>query len=99
MYSYCILTLLLLYSYSTPTLFLVVSRSQGLAGGDAIDSDDEDDGVAGETIISLYKILCFMNFLFKTYYSSPVVHRYTLKRRNSISIIGLLLCVQALSKQ
>lgn len=31
-----------------------MSRSQGLAGGDAIDSDDEDDGVGGGISSSQY---------------------------------------------
>lgn len=33
-----------------------MSRSQGLAGGDAIDSDDEDDGVGGEISSSQYYV-------------------------------------------
>jgi hypothetical protein len=76
-----------------------VSRSQGLAGGDAIDSDDEDDGVAGETITLLDKILCSMNCPFTKFRFSLVVHCNTVKIRESVSIIGLLCCVQALSKR
>ena len=65
LYPYSTPTLLLLHCYSTATVFLVVSRSQGLAGGDAIDSDDEDDGVAGQAIILLEKLqLPFYKILF-----------------------------------
>jgi hypothetical protein len=40
-----------------------VSRSQGLAGGDAIDSDDEDDGVGG--MISSLPQYCQQICIFK----------------------------------
>ena len=106
LYSNSTLSLLILYSYSSPTLLLlncyclsVVSRSQGLAGGDAIDSDDEDDGVAGETITLPNKILCSMNCPCTTFRSSLVVHCNTVKMRISIRIIGLLCYVQAPSKR